>query len=91
MMQVTSLYETSVSFQWTTRHYIPETKTLHNQPCEYLDKFHISKFQYVTLPITFKLEARPKQFRRLSSLNGKMFLQYLNKQEVQKLRIVREA
>jgi hypothetical protein len=33
--------ETSVDFQWTTRCYVPEGRTLHNHRCENL-KFYIS-------------------------------------------------
>jgi hypothetical protein len=32
-MEATSSSETSVDFQWTTRRYIPENRTLHNHHC----------------------------------------------------------
>jgi hypothetical protein len=33
-MEVTFSSETSVDFQWTTRRYIPEDRSVHNHRCE---------------------------------------------------------
>jgi hypothetical protein len=38
-MKATSSFETSVNFQRTTRHYIPEDRTLHNHRCENITSY----------------------------------------------------
>jgi hypothetical protein len=38
-MEETLSSETSVDFQLSTRRYIPEDLTLHNQPCENLNLY----------------------------------------------------
>jgi hypothetical protein len=35
-MEATCSSETSVDFQWTTRHYIPQDRTFHSHRCENL-------------------------------------------------------
>jgi hypothetical protein len=39
-MSPVSSSETSVDFQWTTRHYILEDRTLHNHMCENLKSYY---------------------------------------------------
>jgi hypothetical protein len=50
-MEATYSYETSADFQRTTRRYIPEDRTLHNQRCENLEILH-NEEQYTVVGIS---------------------------------------
>jgi hypothetical protein len=43
-MEATNFSETSVDFQWTTRRYIAEDRTLHNHRCENFKAYKINGY-----------------------------------------------
>jgi hypothetical protein len=74
-MEATCSSETSADFQWTTRRYTPDDRTLDNHRCENLESYISKKYfhNYADFCVTLIINGSPHSARRVPLIEKHCF------------------